>query len=86
MAGMNLHRVFTQVSLSLSNVLKSFRFVYAAEMGVNFRPLILVCAYLVAALIGGSRSEGVCLKDGKHKATPSPEPHLRGCELYADSE
>ncbi|XP_071330600.1 retbindin [Trachinotus anak] len=54
-------------------------------MDVTSRPLLLVCAYLAAALIGGTRSEGMCLQDGKHKATPSPEPHLRGCALYADN-
>lgn len=27
----------------------------------------------------------MCLRDGKHKATPSPEPHLRECALYADN-
>ena len=58
----------------------------AVEMGVTPRPLLLVCTYLAAALIGGTHSEGVCLQDGKHKATPGPEPHLRECALYADSE
>lgn len=55
-------------------------------MGVTSRTLLLVWAFLAAALIGGARSEGVCLQDGKHKATPGPEPHLRECSLYADSE
>ncbi|KAM7372421.1 hypothetical protein PAMP_009588 [Pampus punctatissimus] len=55
------------------------------EMGVTFRSLLLVCACLAVALIGGARSEGVCLQDSKHKATPSPEPHLRECALYADN-
>lgn len=74
-------------SLPLSNVLNSFPDLFVAvEMGVTFRPLLLVCAYLAAALIGGARSEGMCLQDGKHKATPSPEPHLKDCALYADSE
>lgn len=75
--------------LPLSNVLNSFFFpdlFVAVEMGVTSRPLLLVCAYLAAALIGGTRSEGVCLQDGKHKAAPGPEPHLRECGLYADSE
>lgn len=73
--------------LPLSNVLNSLADLFvAADMGVTARPLLLVCAYLAAALIGGTRSEGVCLQDGKHKATPSPEPHLRECGLYADSE
>ncbi|XP_068606481.1 retbindin [Brachionichthys hirsutus] len=54
-------------------------------MGVNNRPLILVCAYFAAALIGETGSEGVCLQDGQHKATPSPESHLRECVLYAEN-
>lgn len=59
----------------------------AAEMGVTSCSLLLVSAYFAAALIGGAHSEGVCLQDGKHKATPSPEPHLTDtCTLYADSE
>lgn len=48
--------------------------------------LLLVGVFLAAALIGGSHSEGVCLQDGRHKARPSPEPQLRICSLYADSE
>lgn len=73
--------------LPLSIVLNSPPDVFvAAEMGVTSRPLLLVCVCLVAALIGGAHSEGVCLQDGKHKATPSPEPHLRECALYSDSE
>lgn len=39
----------------------------------------------MAALIGGAHSEGVCLQDAKHKATPSPEPNLTECGLYADN-
>lgn len=58
----------------------------AAEMGVTSPPLLLACVCLAAALIGGALSEGVCLQDGKHKAAPSPEPHLRECALYSDSE
>lgn len=55
-------------------------------MGVTSRPLLLVCACFAAALVGGARAEGMCLQDGKHKAAPGPEPHLRDCALYADSE
>lgn len=74
-------------SLPLSNVLISFPDLFvAADMGLASRPLLLACAYVSALLIGGIHSEGVCLQDGKHKATPSPEPHLRECALYADSE
>lgn len=78
----------TQVRvLSLSNVLISFPdWFAAAEMGPAPRPALLACIYLSALLIGGIHSEGVCLQDEKHKATPSPEPHLRECALYADSE
>ncbi|KAJ0001496.1 hypothetical protein NQD34_006516 [Periophthalmus magnuspinnatus] len=45
--------------------------------------LLTLTLILAAVLIGGSRSEGVCLQDGKHKAVPSPEPHLQECSLYA---
>lgn len=55
-------------------------------MGLASRPLLLAWALLSALLIGGTRSEGVCLQDGAHKAAPSPEPHLKECALYADSE
>ncbi|CAG5897408.1 unnamed protein product [Menidia menidia] len=54
-------------------------------MGVSSSPLIPLCVYLTAALIGGIRAEGVCLQDGKHKAAPGPEPHLTECGLYADN-
>ncbi|KAM4634769.1 retbindin [Polymixia lowei] len=54
-------------------------------MGMTSHSLLMVCAYLVAALIGRICSEGVCLQDGKHKAAPSPEPHLKECTLYADN-
>ncbi|XP_029946015.1 riboflavin-binding protein-like [Salarias fasciatus] len=47
--------------------------------------LLLLCLSLAAALIGGIRSEGVCLQDGKHKAAPGPEPHLSECGMYADN-
>uniref|UniRef100_A0A8D2ZNL2 Retbindin n=3 Tax=Scophthalmus maximus TaxID=52904 RepID=A0A8D2ZNL2_SCOMX len=57
----------------------------AADMGVTSRPLLLVCACFAAALVGGARAEGMCLQDGKHKAAPGPEPHLRDCALYADN-
>ncbi|XP_075999162.1 retbindin [Genypterus blacodes] len=46
---------------------------------------LLVCAYVAAALMGRISGEGVCLQDGKHKATPSPEPNLSECGLYADN-
>lgn len=58
----------------------------SAEMGVTSPSLLSACIYLAAALIGGAGAEGVCLQDGKHKATPSPEPYLTECGLYADSE
>ncbi|XP_008413644.1 retbindin isoform X2 [Poecilia reticulata] len=52
-------------------------------MGVTSPPLLLICIYLSA--VGRARSEGVCLQDGKHKATPGAEPHLSECGLYADN-
>lgn len=58
----------------------------STEMDLTSSSSLLICVVLAAALIGGTRSEGVCLQDGKHKATPSPEPHLTECSLYADSE
>ncbi|KAL4647918.1 retbindin-like [Arapaima gigas] len=46
----------------------------------------LAVAYCFALLIGCSRcQEGSCLQDGKHKATPSPEPYLSQCALYAEN-
>uniref|UniRef100_A0A4W4E4W0 Folate receptor-like domain-containing protein n=1 Tax=Electrophorus electricus TaxID=8005 RepID=A0A4W4E4W0_ELEEL len=29
--------------------------------------------------------EGACLQDGRHKATPGPEPYLRECSLYMEN-
>ncbi|XP_051994575.1 riboflavin-binding protein-like [Xyrauchen texanus] len=29
--------------------------------------------------------EGACLQDGRHKATPSPEPYLKECSLYSEN-
>ncbi|XP_076866369.1 retbindin [Brachyhypopomus gauderio] len=29
--------------------------------------------------------EGACLQDGRHKATPSPEPYLTECSLYMEN-
>ncbi|XP_047428543.1 retbindin [Mugil cephalus] len=54
-------------------------------MGTTSTPLLFICAFMTSMLIGGTFSEGVCLQDGKHKATPTPEPHLRECSLYADN-
>lgn len=62
-----------------------YLFVYA-EMDVTSHLILSFCIYLAAALIGGASAEGACLQDGKHKATPSPEPYLTECGLYADSE
>ncbi|XP_029102739.1 riboflavin-binding protein-like [Scleropages formosus] len=48
--------------------------------------IILAAAYCFSLLIGWSRcQEGACLQDGKHKATPSPEPFLNQCALYAEN-
>ncbi|XP_053707338.1 retbindin [Synchiropus splendidus] len=54
-------------------------------MGVSSCSLLSLCVFCAALLIAGTRSEGVCLRDGKHKATPSPEPNLSECALYADN-
>ncbi|XP_049602071.1 retbindin [Syngnathus scovelli] len=54
-------------------------------MIILMRALLLICAYWTTVLIVGISSEGTCLQDGKHKATPSPEPHLKDCTLYADN-
>ncbi|XP_028311362.1 retbindin [Gouania willdenowi] len=53
-------------------------------MDASFPPLLLICMF-VSVLVGGTRSEGLCLQDNKHKATPGPEPHLSECGLYADN-
>ncbi|KAL7826623.1 hypothetical protein AOLI_G00318320 [Acnodon oligacanthus] len=29
--------------------------------------------------------EGACLQDGRHKATPSPEPYLKECSMYMEN-
>uniref|UniRef100_A0A8C8DJA1 Retbindin n=1 Tax=Oryzias sinensis TaxID=183150 RepID=A0A8C8DJA1_9TELE len=54
-------------------------------MDVTSHLILSFCIYLAAALIGGASAEGACLQDGKHKATPSPEPYLTECGLYADN-
>ncbi|KAI1886781.1 hypothetical protein AGOR_G00199350 [Albula goreensis] len=59
------------------------------EMGVikNLsKSLPLAVACILASLIGWSKcQEGACIQDGKHKATPGPEPHLKECKLYSDN-
>ncbi|XP_028843509.1 retbindin [Denticeps clupeoides] len=53
-------------------------------MGVSANMLIL--AWLSASLLSWAWSEGgACLQDGRHKATPGPEPALRECSLYTDN-
>ncbi|KAJ7992735.1 hypothetical protein DPEC_G00281750 [Dallia pectoralis] len=55
-------------------------------MAITSNSLPFVCAYLVAALIGHILClEGACLQDGRQKATPSPEPHLKECTIYAEN-
>ncbi|XP_061702432.1 retbindin [Syngnathoides biaculeatus] len=54
-------------------------------MSILFRARLLLCVYWTTALIVGVSSDGACLQDGKHKGTPSPEPLLRECRLYADN-
>lgn len=55
-------------------------------MNLTFRPPPLAWVFLSVLLIGRAHSEGACLQDGMHKATPGPEPQLTECSLYADSE
>lgn len=55
-------------------------------MDRTFQALPLAWAILSLLLIGRVHSEGACLQDGMHKATPGPEPQLTQCSLYADSE
>jgi len=52
-------------------------------MGVSRVLLGLACLVLLAAAV--MSHEGACLQDGRHKATPSPEPHLKDCSLYSES-
>ncbi|MGH0169429.1 UNVERIFIED_CONTAM: hypothetical protein FKN15_059103 [Acipenser sinensis] len=49
-------------------------------------PLAAVCVW--AVVIGWARCQdwGSCLKGGKHKLAPGPEPLLQECQLYSDSE
>ncbi|XP_029014604.1 retbindin [Betta splendens] len=54
-------------------------------MSAARRPLLLLCLLAAAVLAGGAQSEGLCLQDGKHKASPGPEPQLEDCSLYADN-
>ncbi|KAK7940231.1 hypothetical protein WMY93_003557 [Mugilogobius chulae] len=54
-------------------------------MGITLRCLLPLCCILAGVLICGAYCDGVCLQDGKHKAVPSPEPHLQECSLYADN-
>ncbi|XP_036397774.1 retbindin [Megalops cyprinoides] len=50
------------------------------------KTLPLVLAYVLATLIGWSCSqEGACMQDGKHKASPGPEPYLKECRLYTEN-
>ncbi|KAL2100924.1 hypothetical protein ACEWY4_002685 [Coilia grayii] len=53
-------------------------------MGVATNTLILVC-FSVALIARAWSQEGTCLQDGRYKAAPSPEPHLKECSLYTDN-
>ncbi|KAK7167039.1 hypothetical protein R3I94_001443 [Phoxinus phoxinus] len=53
------------------------------KMGVSRVLLGLACLVLLAAAV--MSHEGACLQDGKHKATPSPEPRLKDCSLYTEN-
>ncbi|MGH0162897.1 UNVERIFIED_CONTAM: hypothetical protein FKN15_043567 [Acipenser sinensis] len=48
-------------------------------------PLAAVCVW--AVVIGCARCQdwGSCLKGGKHKLAPGPEPLLQECQLYSDN-
>ncbi|KAK6468900.1 riboflavin-binding protein-like [Huso huso] len=48
-------------------------------------PLVAVCVW--AVVIGWARCQdwGSCLKGGKHKPAPGPEPLLQECQLYSDN-
>ncbi len=53
-------------------------------MGVS--KVLLGLAHLTSLLAAAVMShEGACLRDGRHKATPSPERHLKQCSLYMES-
>ncbi|XP_059418593.1 riboflavin-binding protein-like [Carassius carassius] len=53
-------------------------------MGVS--KVLLGLAHLTSLLAAAVMShEGACLRDGRLKATPSPEPHLQQCSLYREN-
>ncbi|XP_026096145.1 riboflavin-binding protein-like [Carassius auratus] len=53
-------------------------------MGVS--KVLLGLAHLSSLLAAAVMShEGACLRDGRLKATPSPEPHLQQCSLYREN-
>ncbi|XP_055051025.2 retbindin isoform X2 [Misgurnus anguillicaudatus] len=53
-------------------------------MGVS--TMLLYFAHLASLLAASVMShEGACLQDGQHKATPSPESHLKECSLYREN-
>ncbi|XP_018593921.2 riboflavin-binding protein-like [Scleropages formosus] len=55
-------------------------------MPATYKPSPLIFAYFSALIIGCAWGQrGACPRDGKHKATPSPEPQLTECRLYADN-
>ncbi|XP_076122995.1 retbindin [Alosa pseudoharengus] len=53
-------------------------------MGVATNTLILAC-FMIALIARAWCQEGACLPDGRHKKTPSPEPHLKECSLYTEN-
>ncbi|XP_030646460.1 retbindin [Chanos chanos] len=47
---------------------------------------LAVFACFASTLFASVRcQEGTCLQDGRHKATPSPEPYLKECSLYMEN-
>ena len=55
-------------------------------MGVATNTLILLVCFSGALIAPAWCQEGACLKDGRHKRAPSPEPHLKECSLYTESK
>ncbi|XP_009297376.1 retbindin isoform X1 [Danio rerio] len=54
------------------------------KMGVS--RVLLGLAHLTSLFAAVVMShEGACLRDGRHKATPSPERHLQECSLYTEN-
>ncbi|XP_031428699.1 retbindin isoform X2 [Clupea harengus] len=57
----------------------------SGKMGVATNTLILLVCFSGALIAPAWCQEGACLKDGRHKRAPSPEPHLKECSLYTEN-